>query len=179
MHPSKLKSDVLPSHQLGDALTDEVLALCRRAYEEEISGYLRDIGPGRHVLLHRDGRLVSHAMFVVRRLYVGGDLELDAAYVELVATEPAEQNQGYGSAVMQRLIEEVDAFDLAALSAAEPTFYEQLGWEFWRGPLFVRTAAGPEASPDESVMVYRLPRTPTSLDLSEPLSIDWRPGEVW
>ena len=58
-------------------------------------------------------------------------------------------------------------------------FYERLGWELWHGPLFVRTEHSVERSPDdEEVMIYRLPSTP-ELDLSAPLSAEWREGEIW
>jgi aminoglycoside 2'-N-acetyltransferase I len=56
--------------------------------------------------------------------------------------------------------------------------YARLGWELWRGPLFVRTDAGLMPTPDEEVMILRLPRT-TPLDLDSPLSAEWREGELW
>jgi len=34
------------------------------------------------------------------------------------------------------------------------------------------------ATPDEEVMVLRLPGSPL-LDLDASLAVDWRPGEVW
>jgi hypothetical protein len=53
-----------------------------------------------------------------------------------------------------------------------------LGWELWRGPLATRTDAGLVPTPDEEVMILRLARTP-ALSLDEPLSVEWRVGEVW
>lgn len=44
----------------------------------------------------------------------------------------------------------------------------------------VWAATGMQPSPDdESVMIRRLPRTPSPLDLDAPLSIGWRAGDVW
>jgi hypothetical protein len=34
-------------------------------------------------------------------------------------------------------------------------------------------------TPDEQVMVLRLPRTPAGLSLDAPLSAEWREGEFW
>ena len=80
---------------------------------------------------------------------------------------------------MERLVAEVGDYDIAALSPAETTLYTRLGWEFWQGPLFHRKDGELIPDPDdEAVMILRLPKTPT-LDLSLPISIEWREGEVW
>ena len=36
-----------------------------------------------------------------------------------------------------------------------------------------------QPTPDETVMILRLPRTPPDLDLDAPLSAEWRRGELW
>jgi aminoglycoside 2'-N-acetyltransferase I len=103
-----------------------------------------------------------------------------AAYIELVATDPASQGNGYASMLLRALVSKLTKHDIAGLSPSAESFYARLGWELWRGPLFVRTEAGIESSPeDEEVMILRLPRTPAHLDLDAPLSVEWRPGEVW
>jgi aminoglycoside 2'-N-acetyltransferase I len=51
--------------------------------------------------------------------------------------------------------------------------------ELWRGPLFIRTGARLDPTPEESVMILRLERTPADLDLDEPLSAEWRTAELW
>jgi aminoglycoside 2'-N-acetyltransferase I len=80
---------------------------------------------------------------------------------------------------MRRLADEVRDYDLAALCPSSPGYYVRLGWELWRGTLFIRTPEGPVRSPeDEEVMILRLPKTP-DLDLTAPLSADWREGELW
>lgn len=169
----------VPAAALSDPVLDEVRAVCRDAYGEDMTPYFADIGPGVHLLGRRDRTLVAHAMWVDRALYPASRAPLDAAYVELVATRVAHQRQGYATRLMRRLAEEIRRYAIGALSPAVTPFYERLGWEMWRGPLFVRTPAGTEATPDERIMVLRLPRTPADLDLGAPLAVDWRPGEVW
>lgn len=164
---------------LTPAMRHEVLALCREAYGEDLSKYLEDIGPGLHLLASVDGELVSHAMIVARELRADGAALWSAAYVELVATRPRHQGCGFGSQVMRALVPHMERFDIAALSPTREAFYARLGWEAWRGPLSVRTAAARIPTPDDQVMVLRLPRTPPALDLDAPLSIEWRPGEAW
>lgn len=158
---------------------DEMLALCQDAYGEDVAPYLRDVGPGVHLLGRIDGVLVSHAMFVVRWLQPAHGHLLRTAYVELVATRPREQRRGSASQVLHRLAQEIRAFDIGALSPSDERFYARLGWETWRGHLFVRRETTIAPTPGEQLMVLRLPRTPRTLSLDEPVSIDWRPGEVW
>lgn len=156
-----------------------VLELCSAAYDEDLAQYLADIGPGLHALGCVQGTLVAHAMIVPRALHTAGRV-LQTAYVELVATLPRTQRRGHASAVLRALAGRMDDYDIGALSPSDETFYARLGWELWRGPLLVRTDDGVVPSPpDEQVMVLRLPRTPVDLDLHAPLSVEWRPGEVW
>jgi aminoglycoside 2'-N-acetyltransferase I len=170
---------IVETPALGSALRREVLTLCHDAYGEELSHYLQDVGPGVHLLGSVDGALVSHAMIVTRELRAEGSAAWVTAYVELVATRPDRQRQGFGSRVMRALVPHMHRFDIAALSPAREAFYERLGWERWRGPLSVRTHTGSIATPDEQLMVLRLPRTPAVLNLEAPLSIEWRAGEAW
>jgi aminoglycoside 2'-N-acetyltransferase I len=71
--------------------------------------------------------------------------------------------------------------ELGALGTDLFDFYERLGWERWRGPLSVRIETGPVRTPEEDgfVMFRRTPATPSDLDPGEPLSCEWRPGDVW
>jgi len=158
---------------------DQVLSVCRDAYQEDLDGYLENIGPGVHLLGRVDGALVSHAMFVERWLQRASGELLRTAYVELVATRPDAQRRGHASALMRRVAEEIAAFEIGGLSPTDERIYARLGWETWRGPLSVRTGTNVVASDDEGLMVLRLPRTPAGLSLDEPVSIEWRPGEIW
>jgi aminoglycoside 2'-N-acetyltransferase I len=132
-----------------------------------------------HLLGVVDGVLTSHALWYTRWLQAGDGPLLRTAYIEDVATEEPYRGRGYASMLMRRLAEEVKEYDLAALSPSDSAFYTRLGWELWRGPLCIRTAAGLLPSPpDEEVMILRLPQTP-ALDVYAPLSAEWRVGELW
>ena len=174
-----MKIERVQTDRLDHDTRAEMLALCRAAYNEDLDGYFVDIGPGVHLLGRVGTALVSHAMIVERWLEVGGAVRLRTAYIELVATRPNEQRRGHASGLMRRVAEEIGEFDIGGLSPTDETFYARLGWKRWRGPLFVRTSTSVEPSPDEQLMVLRLPRTPTALSLDAAVSIDWRPGEVW
>jgi aminoglycoside 2'-N-acetyltransferase I len=169
----------IATSNLSSTVDREVHALCAEAYEEDLAWYFTSIGPGVHLLGWVDGRLVSHLMWVTRTLYLDHRVPLRTAYIELVATGGADRGRGYASALMRRAADEIREFELGALSPTVPDFYARLGWESWRGPLAVRTDSGLEPSPEEHLMVLLLPGTPAALDLGAPLSVDWRPGEVW
>jgi aminoglycoside 2'-N-acetyltransferase I len=178
MTADPLDVEVVPTDALSATDLDEVRALCSDAYREDFSRYLDQIGPGCHVLGRREGLLVSHVMWVARQLQPTSLEPLRTAYVEAVATDPAYQRRGYATALLRRLADEIQDFELAALSPSDEGFYARLGWEVWRGPLLIRRGRVLEATPDETVMVLRLPHTPP-LDLDEPLSAEWRRGELW
>lgn len=156
-----------------------VLQLCDAAYGEPTQQYFADVGPGRHFLGYAGRRLVSHVMVVERFLQAVDRPALRTAYVELVATAPLQQGRGYASTLLRYLTTTIHDFDVAALSPSAPEFYARLGWQLWRGPLSARMATGIEPTPDEQVMILRLPRTPSALDLRAALSVEWRPGEIW
>jgi aminoglycoside 2'-N-acetyltransferase I len=176
---NEIRFEVVASQNLSASVREEILHLCTAAYEEDFRPYLDVLQNPVHLLAWRCGALVSHAAWVTRWLQVNGKTMLRTAYVEAVATLPAHQRQGLASAVMQQLVKHLADFDIAALSPSEVGFYARFGWELWRGQLAVRTEDGNVPTPDEEVMIYRLPRTP-ELDLTHLLTIEWRPGdEVW
>lgn len=175
---SELTLCVCPGGDLSPALRREILALCSRAFEIDYAPYLATFAEPTHVLAFLQGRLVSHALWITRWLQQGEGPLLRTAYVEGMVTEPALQGRGYGTAVMRRLAQEIQGYDLGALSTSSVGFYARLGWELWRGPLFVRTAQGLKPCPEDRAMILRLPRTPP-LDIEGPLSVEWRPLEVW
>jgi aminoglycoside 2'-N-acetyltransferase I len=174
---------VVPSAALSAADWSELTELCVAAFEEPWDGYWESIGPGVHVMAEDDeGVIVAHAAIVDRLLYPG-DAVLRAGYVEAVAVLPAFQRRGHGTEVMAVINRMIDrGYELGALGTGSHHFYERLGWVTWRGPTWIRQRdESLVRSPDEDgdILVRRTPSTPASLDLSLPIAVDWRPGEVW
>lgn len=174
---------VVPSAALSPAEWSELTDLCVAAFDEPWGDYWESIGPGVHVIAEDEtGRIVAHAAIMDRLLYPG-DALLRAGYVEAVAVLPTFQRQGHGTEVMEvidRMIDE--GYELGALGTGSHAFYTRLGWVIWQGPTWIRERdGGLLRSPDEDggIMVRRTPATPVDLDLSGPIAVDWRPGEVW
>ena len=135
---------------------------------------------GLHFVLDLDGEVVSHASVVERTIEIGVR-PLRTAYVEAVATAPNLQGHGHGSIVMEAASAHIrESFELGALGTGRHAFYERLGWQTWVGPAFVRAPEGLQRTPDDEGYILVL-RTPTSppFELTEPISCDWRPGDVW
>ena len=174
-----LSIEVIASDATTASVLREICDVCTEAYQEDFSVYLGFLGSGVHVVGRLDGAIVSHAMWVTRMLEPRGRSALRTAYVEAVATKPSHQRRGFASEILRRLASEILDYDLGALSPSDPSFYARLGWESWRGPLFIRSENGLQPTPGESVMVLRLPRTPADLDITASLSAEWRPGELW
>lgn len=134
---------------------------------------------GVHALAWSGDVLVGHAAVVQRRfLYQGRALR--TGYVEGVAVHTGHRRLGIGALVMapvERVIRA--AYDLGALSSSEigVPFYEARGWQQWRGPTHALTPEGLERTEDDDEGVYVLPVV--SIDLSLPLTCDWRDGDVW
>ncbi len=127
---------------------------------------------------------MGHAMVVTRWLQAGKEPALRTVYVEMVATAPEYRKGGVGSDVMKRVAQAaaVEEYELAALCIGDTGLYVHPDWEYWRGPLFIRTRDLPEnetpaliPTPEERVMILRFPFTPP-LDLDQTLSAEWRPG---
>jgi len=179
--------------ELTDADIEATKALMTAAFaEDEHGGFTEEdwqhaLG-GTHFLLEdRDGdgdagtlRIVGHASVVLRDIHIG-HRPFRTGYVEAVAIEPARQRRGLGSSLMRAVNEHVDeAFELGVLGTGSQPFYERLGWATWRGHAFVRTDRGDLPTPDEDgyLMVRRTPASPAIVD-TDPISCEWRPGDVW
>ncbi len=135
---------------------------------------------GVHFVLDVAAEIVVHASVVERELHVDGR-PLRTGYVEAVATEPARQGAGFGSLVMADVTSWIrDRFELGGLGTGRQEFYQRLGWLTWAGPSSVRTDDGLQRTPEDDGYILVLP-TPSSppLDLTAPISCDWRPGDVW
>jgi aminoglycoside 2'-N-acetyltransferase I len=175
-----LDLQVIPSGQLPRETLDQVLELCDRAYCEDLRENFGTFVDPVHVLAVLDGAVVSHALWITRWLAPAGRAPLRTAYVEAGATDPTHQRRGFAAAILQRLVREVADFELAALCPSDDgqRLYANLGWETWTGPLSIRHGSRLIDTSDESVMICRLPVTPP-LRLSDPMSAEWRPGELW
>jgi aminoglycoside 2'-N-acetyltransferase I len=176
---SELTFQILLERDRSAGQETAIIDLCARAYQEDFSDLFHTFTGATHILATLDGMLVSHALWVTRWLQPEGLPLLRSAYIEAVATEEAFRGRGYATQVMQRVAKEIAAFDLGGLSPAETRVYSRLGWEFWRGPLSIRTERGLLPTPTDRAMVLRLPGTPLFLNLDAPLSAEWREGELW
>ena len=170
--------EVLHADQLAPEYVAEIHALCNRAYNADLEPLFRTFTDATHVIGWWGSAIVSHAMWVTRWLQPGQQPPLRTAYVEMVATEPEFQRRGFAAAVMRRLASAIDEFEVGGLCPAEPMLYSKLGWVFWQGPLSIRTTDRLISTPEEQIMILRLPKTPP-LDLTLPLSAEWREGELW
>ena len=176
---ANLKIEVVRADQLSTNLQTDIHTLCNRAFEEDLTILFSTFKDATHILGFLGTTLVSHALWVTRWLQVDTQPILRTAYIEAVATEKEYQNRGFAAKVMKRVAEEIQDFELGALSPFSVAYYERLGWELWHGPLFIRTQEGLMRTPrDGDVMILRLPHTP-GLDLYAPLSAEWREGELW
>jgi len=176
---SALRIEAIKGKDLSSDERKAIIAFCTRAFEEDFEALFSAFGDTTHVLGYQAGMLVSHALWLTRWLQADEGPLLRTAYVEAVATEKAFRGLGYASAIMKRVEEEIQGYDLGALSPFSVAYYERLGWELWRGPLYIRTEKGLVSTPsDEHVMILRLPQTP-ALDVNVSLSAEWREGELW
>jgi len=174
---------VVPSSALSTGEWSALTDLCVAAFKESWDGYWESIGPGVHVVAEQPGRgIVAHAAIVDRLLYPG-DSALRTGYVEAVAVRPDWQRQGLGTRVMEVIDEMIgEHYELGALGTGSQPFYARLGWIIWQGPAWIRQPDGRlDRAPDEDgyIMIRRTPATPPGLNLTLPIAIDWRPGEVW
>lgn len=184
--PSDERSDAASEVRVDVASTDDldpdVLTAIRALLDRAVEGGFTDddwhhsLG-GRHVLVHRNGTLAAHVAVVRREIWIGG-AEVEARYVEAVATEPADQGRGLGAVAMGAagdLIAQDGA--LGVLSTGATRFCARLGWRSWRGPTWV---IGPDGTrtrtpaEDDGIMV--LGRVD---DLSASIACRARPGDDW
>lgn len=174
---------VVPSAELSAADWTTLTDLCVAAFNEDWDGYWDSIGPGVHVIAEDAERgVVAHAAIVDRLLYPG-EATLRTGYVEAVAVAPDLQRQGLGTRVMEVIGSMIDqGYELGALGTGSHGFYQRLRWETWQGPTWIRERDGHlerSATEDGGIMIRRTPATPADLNLSLPIAVDWRPGEVW
>jgi len=168
------------TEDLNPATREAIIGVCVAATQEADFYNLFSYFPagGRHFMAYDDALLVSHAVVTTRWVQPEGLPILKTAYVDAVATLPAYQGQGFGSAVMQHLAEQIGDYEIACLQTERQSFYTRLGWEEWRGPLAGRGAEGLVPTPDQrGVMILRLAHTPP-LTLDGLLTVEIS-GRIW
>lgn len=168
------------TENLDDATRAAIIQVCLAAFQEEDFLRLFSYIPagGRHFLGYHGTTLVSHAVVTTRWLQPEPLPILKTAYVDAVATLPTYQGQGYGSAVMQHLAQNIDDYAIAGLQTDRPGFYARLGWELWRGPLGGRSEHGVIPTPEQQgIMILRLAHTP-ALNLDGALTVECT-GRIW
>jgi aminoglycoside 2'-N-acetyltransferase I len=173
-----LRVSVVPASQLGKVDWNQIVALCSDVFETDYSLFLNDFVGATHVVGHLADEVVSHALWLPRRLLIDGQHIVESAYVEGVATWPRFEGRGFASALMRRLQGEIASFNLGALSTGIPAWYERLGWRAWLGPKYIRRDQMLTETPDEHVMVYEIAGKPLP-DVSKSLTAEWRPNEAW
>ena len=169
---------IAPTHDLTGPTRDAIVAMCTRAFDQDFGNLFDFVTASMHVLAYQGGTLIGHACWATRWLQPEGCAPLRTAYVDAVATDPAFQGRGVGSAVIARLIAEIQPFDLGGLSTQRVAFYARLGWERWHGPTAMRTPDGLVPTPDDTVMILRTPATPP-LDTGALLVAEYRGGQAW
>lgn len=168
------------TEELDAATRAAIIDVCIAAHQSEDFQQLFTYIPtgGRHFLAYCDKTLVSHAVVTTRWLQHEDQPLLKTAYIDAVATLPAYQGQGYGSAVMRHLAQNIADYEIAGLETDRPGFYSRLGWELWRGPLGGRSEQGVIPTPEQTgIMILRLARTP-ALNLDGALTIECD-GRIW
>ena len=156
-----------------------IIRLCTEAHQTDFGPLFSFLPPdGLHVLAYRGKQLVGHAVVTTRWLQPDTLPLLKTAYVDAVATDPAYQGRGIGSSVMRHLASVIQGYELACLETERVSFYAQLGWEEWHGPLAGRNGTELMPTPDQKgIMILRLARTP-SLNLDGSLIVEYD-GRIW
>lgn len=169
------------TRQLDVATRVAVVELCTAAHGEDFSRLFFYLpADSLHFTAYHDNQIVSHAVVTTRWVQPERLPILRTAYVDAVATLPAYQRRGYGSAIMRELAGHITDYDLACLETDHPVFYEQLDWQRWRGPRAGRAPDGQlvPTPAQQNIMILRLPTTPP-LDLDRLLTIEMQTGRIW
>ena len=171
--------DTRQTKDVNEVERSAIIRLCTEAHQTDFGPLFTYLPPdGLHVLAYWEGQLVGHAVVTTRWLQPDTLPLLKTAYVDAVATDPAYQGQGIGSSVMRHLASVIQAYDLACLETERVSFYAQLGWEEWRGPLSGRKGTELLPTPDQKgIMILHLARTPP-LDLDGSLTVEYD-GRIW
>ena len=175
---TQLRLAVVAARDLVGRERKQVVRLCTKAFQVDYAPFLTAFADCTHLLGFIGSGLISHALWLPRRLRIGDTWVSNAAYIEAVATKEGYEGRGYGSTVMRRVHEEIRTYEIAALSTSVPDWYERLGWKRWTGPRMILRGARVIPTPDDCVMVYA-PSGGSLPDLEQTLAAEWRPLELW
>src|SRR6185312_16310702 len=108
-----------PTSYLDEHTRLDIVKLCLSAFNdpdfEHLFDYVEGATNSTHVMARFDGRLVGHAVWSTRQLFLEDGAVLNTAYLDAVATDPEIQGRGIGSAVIQRVNHGIDEFDIGCL----------------------------------------------------------------
>jgi aminoglycoside 2'-N-acetyltransferase I len=173
----------LPTSDLTPGERSAIRALLDRAFLGNFDDHDWDhtLG-GLHVLVTEQGEAIAHAAVVQRRFLHGG-LSWRGGYVEGVAVHPGRRGQGFAAMVMaeaEKIIDHAYALGALSASAAGRGLYLHRGWLPWQGPTHVLAPDGPRRTEeDDDSTLVRVVAGGAELHLTEPLTCDWRDGDVW
>lgn len=179
--PTQFDIRIRRTRQLDATTRVAIVELCTEAHGADFSRLFFYLpSDGLHLIAYRHDQIVSHAVVTTRWVQPERLPILRTAYVDAVATLPAYQRRGYGSAIMSELTTQLTEYDLACLETDQPAFYERLGWQRWRGPRAGRAPDGTlTPTPDQQhIMILRLSNTPP-LALDRLLTIETQTGRIW
>ncbi len=168
------------TEDLNESERQEITSVCIAAHNEpSFANLFNWVSDGLHVVAKHAGTIIGHAMVTTRWVQPEGNPIMETAYIDAVSVSPEYHSKGVGTAVMQRIAESIDGYQIACLETSRPSFYEHLGWERWQGPKAGRRGSELIPTPDEQhVMILRLPKTP-NLDLNGLLTIEDQIARIW
>ena len=165
-------------------LDDAALRAIRQLLDTVFAGSFSDTDwanslGGVHALAFDGEALVGHAALVQRRMLLDGRV-LRTGYVEAVGVREDRRRRGIAGTLMAPLEKLLRGYDLGALCSAHTAvpLYTGRGWVAWEGPTYVLSPSGILRTADEDGGVYVFPGE-LELDLTAPLTCDWRDGDVW
>lgn len=184
-----MRARLVHTSDLDDETREQARSMVIEAFGDAPDGRFTDADwehalGGMHALTFHRGALIGHAAVVQRRLLYRG-VALRCGYVEAVAVRADHRGQGLGSALMDAAEQVVrGGYQIGALSASALGRPLQVarGWLPWTGAMSVLAPHGLTRTPEDdgSLLVLPADLPPTLvLDTADPITCDWRNGDVW
>jgi GNAT superfamily N-acetyltransferase len=172
------------TYKLATHIRQEVLEMCNAAFGIPFDALFEMLPPdGLHVIGRLDDdKLVAHLVITDRYLRTEGHPHFRTAYFDAVATHPDFRKRGYAGALINKALEICSGrYDLLALATNEPTLYSKHGCVKWQGMQINETedGKGVENSAEQNNLMILPCDVSLKLDLSKPMTANWRPGGGW